>query len=458
MRRNRTGLLLAVAVTFACSAPVAAQVAPGLTGQTGLFELTNNETLHPGRFSLGLFYSNSVLIAAPSPSVAAGADGPLQYKLGTFGLTVGYGLTPGLEASLSLGSNQFDADARVWSGVVGGHDRQGALDHAETDKVRVGFKYVLNSKNPEPMKVALFGAMYFPTQSRSDQNALSTYRADYDLGLSFNYGVATIHVDYLLAGDFGDRYDVSNQLTAGLGLNFQLIPKTLRAIGEIKRVHYDGGTTQPTDYWQALAGARFALADTGFVVGGALRVNFESTKYDASPRNGVGALVQLAWMPQVASTGPAKALPARENEPAAEPSPAIAPAPAAAPSPSAPVPAPVTEPAPAPKAETSTTDEVLFDAAKSRLTNIAKAILDGVALRLKNNLSATCTVAAHTDPKEKGGDHAALAKARADAAKDYLVKRHGIDPGRIKTEMKGDAEAGPDSLRNRRAVVTVTFP
>ncbi|MGZ6987689.1 MAG: OmpA family protein [Thermoanaerobaculia bacterium] len=106
---------------------------------------------------------------------------------------------------------------------------------------------------------------------------------------------------------------------------------------------------------------------------------------------------------------------------------------------------------------TSTTDEVLYDAAKSRLTNIAKAILDGVALRLKNNLAATCMISASTDSKEKGGDHTALGKARAEAARDYLMKRHGIDGSRIATEVKGDADSA-DATRNRRAVVTVTFP
>jgi outer membrane protein OmpA-like peptidoglycan-associated protein len=143
----------------------------------------------------------------------------------------------------------------------------------------------------------------------------------------------------------------------------------------------------------------------------------------------------------------------------AEPPPATEPVPPAP----APVLSPVTatEPAvvtaPAARPSTSTTDEILYDAAKSRLTNIAKAILDGVALRLKNNLAATCTVSASTDPKEKGGDHVALAKARAEAARDYLMKRHGIDGSRITTEVKGDADSA-DATRNRRAVVTVTFP
>jgi outer membrane protein OmpA-like peptidoglycan-associated protein len=144
-----------------------------------------------------------------------------------------------------------------------------------------------------------------------------------------------------------------------------------------------------------------------------------------------------------------------EPPPPAEPVPAApAPAPVVAPAPAPTEPAVVT--APAARAATSTTDEILFDPAKSRLTNIAKAILDGVALRLKNNLAATCTVSAWTDGKEKG-DRAALAKARAEAAKDYLMKRHGIDGSRISTEVKGDGDAA-DATRNRRAVVSVTFP
>ena len=142
--------------------------------------------------------------------------------------------------------------------------------------------------------------------------------------------------------------------------------------------------------------------------------------------------------------------PATEPVPAAPPEPAPVVAPAPAPSEPAVVTAPAARPA------TSTTDEILFDGGKSRLTNIAKAILDGVALRLKNNLAATCTVSAWTDGKEKG-DRVALASARADAAKDYLMKRHGIDGSRITTEVKGDGDSA-DATRNRRAVVTVTFP
>jgi hypothetical protein len=38
------------------------------------------------------------------------------------------------------------------------------------------------------------------------------------------------------------------------------------------------------------------------------------------------------------------------------------------------------------------------------------------------------------------------------------VKRHGIDAARIQVDARGVAEAADDATRNRRAVVTVTFP
>jgi outer membrane protein OmpA-like peptidoglycan-associated protein len=199
---------------------------------------------------------------------------------------------------------------------------------------------------------------------------------------------------------------------------------------------------------------RAGLGHTGFVASGAVRVNIDRWSKDGNRPNNIGGLVQIAYSPQPEIVVAAvKVPPPMAPEPAPEP-----PAPAPVSPGPGPAPAPVLEPAPAPRPATSTTDEVLFDSGKSRLTNIAKAILDGVALRLKNNISATCTITGYTDPNEKGGDHNALARARAEAAKDYLVKRHGIDAARIQVSAKGDAEAGADSTRNRRATVTVTFP
>ncbi|HEX7615201.1 MAG TPA: OmpA family protein [Thermoanaerobaculia bacterium] len=450
---------LVLATPFAT--PLAAQMSPSISGETGLFQVTNAEMLPQGRFSLGLSWGLWNRTAASVPFAATLSDDPLRYDVQRFGGSVAYGLLSRWEASLSTGSNRYSASSFNWQGIVNGHYRSGGFTHSEMDKVRIGTKILLNTQ--DPVLVALFGGIAFPTQSKNDVNALGTYRADYDLGLSFNVGWVTFQSAYQLNGKLGTPtsfpnvgetgYDISNTWTSTVAVAVPVIPNIFKAIGELNRVHYDGGDTQPPDFSEITLGGRFAFGNSGFTASGAVRVNIDRwTKYGSNPSS-IGGLVQVAYLPPpVVRERPRAALP-RE----AEPPPATEPVPP----PPAPVMAPMAEPAvvtaPAPRPSTSTTDEILYDAAKSRLTNIAKAILDGVALRLKNNLAATCTVSASTDAKEKGGDHAALAKARAEAARDYLMKRHGIDGSRIATEVKGDADSA-DATRNRRAVVTVTFP
>ena len=456
MRRMRTRLLLGAIACLVLATPLAAQMAPSVSGETGLFEVTNADMLPQGRFSLGLSWGLWNRTAASVPYAATLSDDPLRYDVQRIGMSVAYGLLPRWEASLSTGSNRYSASDYNWQGLVNGHYRYGSFTHSEMDKVRLGTKILLNTQ--DPVLVVLFGGIALPTQSKNDVNALGTYRADYDLGLSFNVGWVTFQTAYQLNGKLGTPtafpnvgdtgYDISNTWTSALAVAVPVIPNVFKAIGEINRVHYDGGDTQPPDFSEVTLGGRFAFGNSGFTASGAVRVNIDRwAKYGNSPSS-IGGLVQVAYLPPPAvRERPRAALP-REAEPPPATEPVLAPVMAAEP-------AIVT--APAARPSTSTTDEILYDAAKSRLTNIAKAILDGVALRLKNNLAATCTVSASTDVKEKGGDHAALAKARAEAARDYLMKRHGIDGSRIATEVKGDADS-TDATRNRRALVTVTFP
>jgi outer membrane protein OmpA-like peptidoglycan-associated protein len=448
----RTGLLLALAAALLAASPLSAQVAPSLTGETGLFGVFDAQTVPQGRFAFSIFYSMYDRAAAPVPYMYPLAEDPLQYSSDKLGLTMTFGLLPHWEASFSVGQRYYTADDRLWGGNIGGHNRYGQIDHDETDKMRLGTKLILNPK--DPLKVALFGAVYIPMQSASDQEALSSYRTDWEWGFSGTYGIFTGQFGYLWTADWGvegEEYAIANEMRWSAGVGVPFIPDTLKGIFEVHRIMYDGGTTEPPDFTEAVLGARLALGESGLVAGAGVRANIDNwAKYGSSPSN-VGGIVQLSWAPQPAKPVAAPVVaPSPHEPPPAEPVPAPAPV-------VQPAPAPVVEAPPAPKPETSTTDEILFDAAKSRLTNIAKAILDGVALRLKNNLSATCTIVGFTDPKEKG-DHAALGRARADAAKDYLVKRHGIDAARIQVDARGDAEAGDDATRNRRAVVTVTFP
>ncbi|HTS02469.1 MAG TPA: OmpA family protein [Thermoanaerobaculia bacterium] len=466
MRRMRTRLFLAAAACFALALPARAQVAPTLSGETGLFEIKNADSLAAGRFSVALSWSMWTLTAAPVPGSSPLPDDPLRYDLQRIGGSVGYGLTDRWELVVGTGSSYYSADSAVWQGLINGRYRFGSFSRTEMDKVRLGSKLVLNPH--DPVRVALFGGISIPTQSENDVNALGTYRADYDFGASFTGGWVTFQTSYLLTGKLGVGtptptggqygYTLPNEWRNAVGVAVPLVPGVFKLIGEINRVHYDGGDTQPVDYSEALVGGRVGFGD--FSAGAAVRVNIDRwAKYGSTPGN-IGGVVQFAYAPP-APKAERKRVVAAHEEPAPEPATeAVPPAPPPAPAPVvAPAPAP-SEPAvvaaPAARPATSTTDEILFDQGKTRLTNIAKAILDGVALRLKNNLAATCTISAYTDGKEKG-DHAALAKGRADAAKDYLMKRHGIDGSRIATEVKGDGDS-PDATRNRRAVVSVTFP
>jgi outer membrane protein OmpA-like peptidoglycan-associated protein len=446
----RTGLLLALAAALLAASPLSAQVAPTLTGETGLFGIYDAQTVPKGRFAFSIFYSMYDRTAASVPLLAPLGQDPLLYSTDKLGLTMAFGLGTHWEASFSAGQRYYYAEDRLWAGNINGHNRTGEVDHDESDKLRIGTKLTVNPN--DPVKVALFGAAYIPTQTRADPDALSSYRTDWEWGFSGTYGIFTGQFAYLWTADFGEEYEISNEMRWSAGVGVPIIPDTLKGIVEFHRTMYDGGTTEPPDFTDAVVGARFALGKSGFVAGAGIRANIDRWVKNGSSPSNVGGLVQLSWLPQpeMVEDGP-RVVPSPHEPPPAEPT-----APPAAPA-VEPAPAPVVEAPPAPRPETSTTDEILFDAAKSRLTNIAKAILDGVALRLKNNLSATCTVVGFTDPKEKG-DHAALGKARADAAKDYLVKRHGIDASRIQVDARGDAEAGDDATRNRRAVVTVTFP
>ena len=462
MRRMRTRLSLAAAACFVLSLPARAQVAPTLSGETGLFEITNADMLGAGRFSFGLSWSMWTPIAAPVPGSSPLPDDPLRYDLQRIGGSVGYGLMDRWELVVGTGSNRYHADDSAWQGVINGHYRAGGFTRTEMDKVRIGTKILLSPN--EPVRVALFGGIAIPTQSKNDVNALGTYRTDYDFGASFTFGWVTFQSRYLLTGKLGNGtqsptdgntgYNLSNEWTNAVGVAVPIVPHVFKGIGEINRIHFDGGDTQPVDYSEALLGGRVAFGD--FTASGAVRINIDRwAKYGSTPGS-IGGLVQFAYAPAPPPPPKPQVAPLREEPPPPAPTEPVPPAPAPVVAP-APAPAePAVVAAPAARPATTTTDEILFDPSKSRLTNIAKAILDGVALRLKNNLAATCTVSAWTDGKEKG-DRAALAKARAEAAKDYLMKRHGIDGSRIATEVKGDGDSS-DATRNRRAVVSVTFP
>jgi outer membrane protein OmpA-like peptidoglycan-associated protein len=86
--------------------------------------------------------------------------------------------------------------------------------------------------------------------------------------------------------------------------------------------------------------------------------------------------------------------------------------------------------APAKKAEAQTLcDSSGFPRNMARLNNIDKACLDDVASRLRQDPRSRVLVIGHADKAEKTPE--VIARKRAEAIKEYLVKQRGVDEARI---------------------------
>src|SRR5262249_22607653 len=119
----------------------------------------------------------------------------------------------------------------------------------------------------------------------------------------------------------------------------------------------------------------------------------------------------------------------------------------------APAPPPPPPPPPAPAPNPEQREVINFGPNSARLSNIAKAKLDEVALKMKQDPSLTAQVLGYTDSKGSPAANQKLSQARADAVKSYLMKRHGIDGSRITATGMGSAEASGDAAADRRAVI-----
>jgi outer membrane protein OmpA-like peptidoglycan-associated protein len=109
--------------------------------------------------------------------------------------------------------------------------------------------------------------------------------------------------------------------------------------------------------------------------------------------------------------------------------------------------------APAQPAEQRET--VNFTSGGARLSNIAKAKLDEVALKMKQDPSLSAQIIGYSDSSGSATINDRISRERAEAAKAYLVSRHGLPAERIATEGRGSSEATGDAAVDRRAVVIV---
>ncbi len=260
MRRMRTRLLLGAIACLVLAAPLAAQVAPTVTGETGLFQIITADMLPQGRFSLGLSWGLWNRTAAPVPHTAPLPDDPLRYDLQRFGGSVAYGLMSNWEVDREHGRQPLQ---RVRLQLAGSHQRALSFRriHAHARRTRSASERRSASTRGIRSSSRSSAASGFRPSPATTRTRSARSRADYDFGLSFTFGWVTFQTAYQLNGDVGTPtpsqnagpvgYDLSNTWTNAVGVAVPLIPGFFKLIGEINRVHYDGGDTQPPDFSEA---------------------------------------------------------------------------------------------------------------------------------------------------------------------------------------------------------------
>jgi outer membrane protein OmpA-like peptidoglycan-associated protein len=448
----------------------AALVAPtSSTGTTGLFVTQSGGTLARGDWSFGVYFQDWDLLAAPARAFAPPSARPYKdmgYDLYRLGASVGYGITDRWEGAILVPWDRLQGHGGDRAGFIKGWLYQGKFTDSGLGDVQLATKIGLTPRDAAS-KLALTGMIALPTGK--DKTGISTGNADYGIGLAWTAGRASIDGQYVIVSkrdagksNLGVKTDLPNELRLNGGLNFPIgFWKTTNWISEINTLFYTGGDVKPKAPVFLVTGIRHWFGDSGWALNAGARWNAAKFSYDHKECRvtelddcALGGLIGLTYAPfHLAAVAP-------------PPPPPVAPPPPPPPPPApAPVPPPEAPPVAPPHQPTELrTDEIHFEPGSARLTNIAKAILDDVALRMKQEPTSTAIVIGYTDDKEATGTNADLDRRRAEAVRDYLVTRHGIDPSRITVEGHDAREPVADNstaegrLRNRRVVIRLILP
>ena len=399
--------------------------APTVTGETGLFTLYTGDTLPQGGWSFGIYASNWDRLTNGKFVRPNGDVEQIGMDFTRLSASVGYGLTDRWEISFMLPYDDINRGAPF-------------SDEAGLNNARIATKFRLFGASGDDSRLAV-NLFAEPKTSDNDlHDAGLAGKGGFGGGFDWTYQNWTLNAGYRDPGG-----DLDNETILGAGYA-GAISDRLDWITELVGTLYSGGEVRIKNAIDLTSGGRLWFADDHWAFNFALRADLdELSNFDE--RCPIGGLVGLTYFPRFGRA--AKAAPMPEPAPAPPPPP---PAPEPAPAP-APAPAPEPPPAPAPAPEQRET--INFGPNSARLSNIAKAKLDEVALKMKQDPSLTAEVLGYTDPSGSATANQRLSQQRADAVKSYLMKRHGIDGSRITATGKGSADSTGDKVADRRAVI-----
>jgi outer membrane protein OmpA-like peptidoglycan-associated protein len=442
-------------------------LAPSASGQTGLFETVTADTLRRGDVSFGIYWNDYDLLAGPARDFAPLSARPYKdmgYDRYRLSASLGYGFSDRWEFTAMLPWDRLVQNGNDRAGFINGWLYQGRFTDSGVGDVRLATKIGFSSPG-SPTKFALSVFADLPTGD--DKSGIATGNGSFGVGGHWTRGIGTLAASYKLTGDRsgsrsnfpgGGTVQIPNEFRVDGGLN---IPqgwwRQTNWISEVNAIAYNGGDRNPKSPVFLVTGLRHWFGSSGWALNAGARWNV--TKFTDNHEDcritelddcSLGGLLGLTYAPlHFAAVAPAPPAPA--------PLPPI-------PAPPTPVPPPAPPVAPPHAPQTLRTDEIHFEPGSARLTNIAKAILDDIALRMKQEPTSTALVIGYTDDRENTGPNADLDRRRAEAVRDYLVSRHGIDASRITVEGRDAREPVADNstaegrLRNRRVVIRLILP
>jgi outer membrane protein OmpA-like peptidoglycan-associated protein len=408
---------------------------PTVTGETGLFTLLSGDTLPRGGWSFGLYYNNWDRLFDLPAGFGRGDTDELSLDWNRLSASLGYGLTDRWELSVAVPYEDFNFDE---DDVIGRPD----LDGSGLGNARVGTKFrLLGEPGTDGARMALNLFAELPT---GDEDVASD-DTGFGAGLDWSASNWVFAVGYR---DVGDDGLFNSELTAGLGYASPISDRfdwITEVVGSFYDVDDDTGFDL-NDAVDLTTGGRLWLGeDQNWAFNFALRTDLTQLA-DIDEHCPIGGLIGLTLFPRLFEE---EVIP----PPPPPPPPPPTPEPEVTPAPTPPPPPPP-PPAPAPRPEERVT--VNFPPGSARLSNIAKAKLDEVALKMKQDPDLRAQVLGYSDTSGSADANQRMSEQRAQAVKNYLVTRHGIDPSRITTEGRGSAESTGDAESDRRAVVILT--
>jgi outer membrane protein OmpA-like peptidoglycan-associated protein len=440
--------------------------APTSSGQLGLFETISAETLRRGDWSFSVYFNDYDLLAGEardlSPASARDYE-DLSYDHYRLSASIGVGLTDRWDVSLMLPWDRFVGNGGDRVGFINGELFRGEFTESGLGDVRLATKIALTPAD-NPGRFSLLGFVDLPT----GDDDLGGGDMGFGLGGAFTQGMFSGDLAYIARGEDDDDDTVAgiddlerpNEIRLDLGINKPIgLFGTTNWISELNTVFYTGGDRTPDSPIFLVSGLRHWFGTSGWALSAAARWNVakffdgnDECRFTELDDCALSGLIGLTFAPlHLAVAAP----------PPPAPAPVPPPPPVVEQAPIPPPPAPVVPP---PTPQEIRMDEIHFEPGSARLTNIAKAILDEVALRMKQEPASTAIVIGYTDDRENTGPNRDLDRRRAEAVRDYLVSRHGIDPSRITVEGRGTSDPVGDNstaegrLRNRRVVIRLIQP